>query len=410
MLCLFARRRHPGTSSEAGFGPSAFQGADVPRRRARWRLRPGAEVLDRRLLMASGSPAGVASTDLADRVATAVRPYLAQGSFPGLSVAVVRDGEVVLAQGYGLANVKGGSPVGADTRFDIGSVTKTFTAVGALMLYQESQGTSRPLDLDAPISDYLHNNRSFKLPRAWSHLTTRQLLAMTSGIQDTWGFTSWQGEVAKSARIPLRFTPGTKSLYSDVNYNLLGELIEQWTGQSYNTFIQNRILGPLGMTQTQMLGRSATVPNQAVGYSAPRHGKWPRAASQNGPELYAAAGMVSSARDMATYMQALLSGRLLDPATYRLMWTSTPTLEYGVNPPTDSNRGLGWDTAIDNIAGPTEVTKSGDVPGYTSELILHPDSDSGVFVSFNSTYHHGSVSSGGVALRVAEAVAQATGS
>ena len=88
--------------------------------------------------------------------------------------------------------------------------------------------------------------------------------------------------------------------------------------------------------------------------------------------MYAAAGMVSTAQDMATYMTALLSGRLLDPATYELMWTSTPTPQYGVNPPSNAVRGLGWDTAIDTSAGPTEVTKGGQVPGFTSELILYP--------------------------------------
>ena len=103
--------------------------------------------------------------------------------------------------------------------------------------------------------------------------------------------------------------------------------------------------------------------------------------------MYAAAGMVSTAQDMATYMTALLSDRILDPATYALMWTSTPTPQYGVNPPTDALRGLGWDTAIDTSAGPTEVMKSGQVPGFTSELILFPSTDSGVFVSFNTNYH-----------------------
>ena len=105
--------------------------------------------------MASGNLATVHATtspDLADRVAQVLQPYFAQDKFPGVSVAVVTDGKVALTQGYGLSDVRAGSPVRADTRFDIGSVTKTFTAVGVLLLYQESQGTSHPLDLNAPIS------------------------------------------------------------------------------------------------------------------------------------------------------------------------------------------------------------------------------------------------------------------
>ena len=175
---------------------------------------------------------------------------------------------------------------------------------------------------------------------------------MTSGIRDVGGARPWQAQLASIAKDPLLYAPGTESSYSNANYDLLGELIEQWTGEKYGTFIQDQILGPLGMSGTQELGRSATVPNQAIGYDAPRHGSWPRAEVQNGPAMYAAAGMVSTAQDMATYMTALLSGRLLDPATYGLMWTSTPTLQYGVNPPSNAVRGLGWDTAIDTSTGP----------------------------------------------------------
>ena len=191
-------------------------------------------------------------------------------------------------------------------------------------------------------------------------------------------------------------------MYSNTNYDLLGELIEQWTGETYSTFLENQILEPLGMSETQELGRSATVPNQAVGYDVPRNGRWPRAEVQNGPAMYAAAGMVSTAQDMATYMTALLSERILNPATYALMWTSTPTPQYGVNPPSNAVRGLGWDTAIETSAGVSEVTKGGQVPGFTSELILYPSSDSGVFVSFNSKFQ------GVSALQVAESVYQAT--
>ena len=410
MMRLFARRRDSHPLSEPRAGSAPLRAADQSGRRARRRARPEAEVLDLRLLMASGNLATAgasASTDLTDRVAQALQPYFAQDQFPGVSVAVVTNGQVALAQGYGLSNVKTGSPVQAHTRFDIGSVTKTFTAFGVLLLYQESQGTSHQLNLNAPISDYLHNTKSFKLPPKWSQITTMELLNMTSGIRDVGGPRPWQAELRSIANAPLLYTPGTKTSYSDANYDLLGELIEQWTGERYDTFIQDQILRPLGMSETQELGRSAMVPNQAVGYDAPGHGRWRKAKVQNGLAMYASAGMVSTAQDMATYMTALLSGRILDPATYELMWTSTPSLQYGAHPPSKSERGLGWDMVIDTSAGPTEVAKSGQVPGYNSELILFPSSDGGVFVSFNSNDHGGRDPSSVSALQVAESVYEA---
>ena len=100
---------------------------------------------------------------------------------------------------------------------------------------------------------------------------------MTSGIRDVGGPQPWQAQLESIAKDPLLFTPGTETSYSNTNYDLLGELIEQWTGEKYGTFIQDQILEPLGMSETQELGRSATVPNQAVGYNAPRHGRWPKA-------------------------------------------------------------------------------------------------------------------------------------
>src|SRR5262249_15834917 len=207
---------------------------------------------------------------------------------PGISVAIVRHGKVVLARGYGVSNVASGSPVEPDTRFDVGSLTKTFTAVGVLLLYQQSQGTSRPLNLDAPISQYLHNTASFKLPPRWGRVTTRELLDMTSGIRDVGGPRPWEAQLASIANAPLLFAPVTKSSYSTGNYDLLGELIQQWTGEKYATFVQDEILNPLGMSQTQVLGGSATVPGQAVGYSASRRGKWPKEKLQNGWAMFAA--------------------------------------------------------------------------------------------------------------------------
>lgn len=397
---FFGRRRDPRPATQPG-----TRASDRPVRHAR----PQAEALDPRLLMASGN-AVPASTpppaDLSNLVAQIVQPYIAQGDFPGVSVAVVADGQVALAQGYGVSNVATGAPVQANTRFDIGSVTKTFTAAGVLLLYQESQGTSHPLNLDAPISDYLHNTKTFKLPRRWANITTRELLDMSSGIKEVENAKPWPAQLRSIAGAPLRFSPGTASSYSDPNYYLLGQLIEQWTGQDYGTFIQSRIINPLGMSQTQELGGSATVPNQAVGYNAPKHGRWPKAALWNGSAMYAAAGIVSTAQDMANYMNGLLDDSVLNGASTQLMWTATPTPHYGSNPATDDVRGLGWDSVTTSGDRPVEVAKSGQVPGFISQLILDPSTDSGVFVSFN-TNHGGPNPSGTVALELAEAIHEA---
>ena len=396
MIRLFTRRSGASLPTPPCAGSAPPRG---PLARTRRRARLAVEELDPRLLMASGT----ASSDLSDRVAQALAPYFAQDQFPGISVAVVTDGQVALAQGYGVSNVATKAPVEPDTRFDIGSVTKTFTAVGVLLLYQESQGTSHALNLNAPISEYLHNTKSFKLPAKWANITTSELLDMTSGIKDIGTAQPWQVQLDSVAKGRLLYAPGTESYYSNANYYLLGELIQQWTGESYGTFIQNEILGPLGMSSTEELGASARVSNQAVGYGAHSHAGWPKAPVQNGLEMYAAAGMVSTAQDMATYMTALLSGKILNPATYALMWSTTPTPQYGLNPPADAVRGPGWDIVIDTSTGPSEVTKGGQVPGYTSELVLYPGSDSGVFVSYNSLNPRG-VS----ALQVAEAIHNAT--
>ena len=278
---------------------------DQPGCRLRRQTRPEVEGLDLRLLMASHNPGLAQAADVSGLSATvgaAVEPFLEKNAFPGVSVAIVTDGQVALAQGYGFSNSARRTPVAADTRFDIGSVTKTFTVLGVMLLYQQSQGTSQPLNLDAPIGQYLHNTRSFKLPVSWSHITTRELLGMSTGIREVNSSQPWQAQLRSIAKDPLLFTPGTQTSYSDSNYFLLGELIEQRTGESYGTFIQDQILRPLGMAETQELGQSSVVANQAVGYTTHAGGKWLKASMQNGPAMYAAAGIVSSATDMATYM------------------------------------------------------------------------------------------------------------
>ena len=219
MMRLFARRRDSRPSSEPRLGPA--RSADRPDRRARRRARPEAEALDRACSWPRQPGYG-----RRDRVVRPVRPrragpetLLRSGPDPrhlrgDRHRRAGRPGARIRAS----ATWRPARPSEADTRFDIGSVTKTFTAIGVLLLYQESQGTSHPLDLNAPISDYLHNTPSFKLPRKWSGVTTMELLNMTSGIRDVGRAPSpGRPSSSRSRMHPLLFTPGTKTSYSDTN-------------------------------------------------------------------------------------------------------------------------------------------------------------------------------------------------
>ena len=309
MMRLFARRQDSRPSSEPG---SAQLGRPIGRVGATMAARPEAEALDSRLLMASANLLAdtTASSDLSDRVAQVLKPYFDQDQIPGISVAIVTDGQVALAQGYGLSNVATGAPVAADTRFDIGSVTKTFTAIGVLLLYQESQGTSHPLDLNAPISEYLNNTRSFKLPRKWSGVTTMELLDMTSGIGNGPGNQPWQAQVA----VDRESTPSSSPRDED----LLQRHELRPARRAHRAVDRGKVRhlhpepDPGTARDVRNPGAGPVRPRSRTRRSAttrPGTGSWPRAAVQNGPAMYAAAGMVSTAQDMATYMTALLSGQ-----------------------------------------------------------------------------------------------------
>lgn len=163
-----------------------------------------------------------------------VRGQMDRLQVPGLSLAVVKDGQVVYSRGYGLANVELKVPVGPDTVFQIQSITKTFTAAAVMMLVEEGK-----VGLDDPVGKYLDGT-----PDSWMPVTIRQLLSHTSGIKDFINEptaslrldVSEQEVLEATAPRPLNFKPGDKYLYSNTGYHLLAMVIRKVTGKSYGTF------------------------------------------------------------------------------------------------------------------------------------------------------------------------------
>ena len=174
---------------------------------------------------------------------------LSRKPFVGISVAVAQGGKITFCKGYGYASKETKRPVDKDTRFAIASVTKEFTAACILLLSEEGK-----LSIDDPVAKYFPD-----LTRA-QDVRLRDLLNMVSGYRDYYPLdfltremtqpTTPDAVINEYAKQPLDFEPGTRWSYSNTNYFILGRVVEKVSGKSYEDFLQERILRPLGMTHS----------------------------------------------------------------------------------------------------------------------------------------------------------------
>ncbi|GAB4465285.1 MAG: hypothetical protein OHK0029_35830 [Armatimonadaceae bacterium] len=313
---------------------------------------------------------------LADPVDDLVRAEMEKRQIPGLSLAVVRDGKVIKAQGYGFANLEHRVPADADTVYQLASVTKQFTSAAVMMLVEEGK-----IKLDGSISEYLPN-----LPEAWKAVTVRHLLNHTSGIKSYTGVDAFKETLRKDYTpeellglvrdIPLEFAPGTEHRYNNTGYYLLGMLIEKVSGKSYGEFLKERIFDPLGMNDTRVNDHSVIVSRRAAGYMPTPQGI--RNAEYVSPtQPYAAGALLSTINDMVKWNAALGTDKLLQPESWKAVWSPTKltdgkTVDYG----------FGWEVAT--IRGHRRIAHSGGIPGFNSYIMRLPDDNLSVIVLTNS--------------------------
>jgi D-alanyl-D-alanine carboxypeptidase len=311
--------------------------------------------------------------------------------FPGVSVAVVKDGTVVLAKGYGFSDVEKSIKATEQTVYQLASVTKPFTAMATLMLVEDGK-----LSLDGKVTEILPG-----LPAAWAPVTVRHLLSHTSGIKS---YTDVFGEkkVAESQVFtpdqilalvkdaPLTFTPGEKFAYCNTGYYLLGMIVEKASGKPYGTFVADRIFKPLGMTSTSLDDYADARPVRAKGYSFTN--SQTTAAEHTHPSQPVAAGaLVSTVVDLAKWDAALTSRKLLKPASYDLMWTAMR-----FNSGTASHYALGWE--VQPYRTRARLSHGGGITGFSTFFARYPDDRVTVIALVNQA--------GGAGQAVANAVAE----
>ncbi len=327
------------------------------------------------LMLLLATIAAAKPTAPAARVDELVPLYLKRHTIPSAAIAVVHKGRIVKASGYGWANLE--LAVGATERtlYEIGSITKQFTAEGVMMLAED-----RRLSLDDPVRNYLP-----AVPPAWSQITIRHLLAHTSGLRD-WEAASLlsyhreytpQEYVDLIGREPLDFPPGTRWAYTNSAHPLLGMIIERVSGKPYEQFVVERIFGPAGMTDTRFKHPEEIVPRRSGGY-VDHDGRLengeplrPRIIAPNG-------GIMSSAVDMAKWQIALAGGKLLKRASLDEMYSP---IRLNDGKPYNSV-GLGW--FRQTFRGHRLQLHNGStIAGYSSVVYRFPDDDLVVIVLMN---------------------------
>ena len=272
------------------------------------------------VLLAGPVRAETLSTDKAldARVDAAVMKLMDEKKTVGAEVGVMRDGKMILAKGYGLANLELGVPVKPDTVFRIGSITKQFTAAALLMLAEEKK-----LSVDDKLSKYFPD-----FPRA-DEVTLRMVLNHTSGLHN---YTDPKADIdqhkdmttAEMVRNIQRlsplydFEPGTQYHYSNSGYFLLGAIVEKMAGQPLGPFLKARIFDKQGLSRTAMDEVSAIVPGRASGYDLVKDTKGEfrntTYASMTWPA--GAGAMRSTVGDLAKWHDALFNGKVLKPETF----------------------------------------------------------------------------------------------
>jgi D-alanyl-D-alanine carboxypeptidase len=298
----------------------------------------------------------------ADEVDDHIQKQMQDNHVPGLAFAALRDGKVIKSQGYGFSNVERKSPVTEYTVFEIGSITKQFTAMLVMMAVEEGK-----LELDAPAAKYMEG-----LPPAWNNITIRRLLNHTSGLKNYTGLPGFEVRrkltatkfVSTLAEYPLTFQPGDSWTYNNSGYNLLGFVLEEQYHASYWELLQKRILAPLNMNATGRRDTDMDALYRAFGYEWNTNRLVFR--GNDLTDIFSAGAIASTIVDMAKWCQALDSGKFLNNTNRQLLWTPA-TLNSGRRYP----YGFGW--YISAYKGHPCVIHGGSTSGFSSTLQRFPD-------------------------------------
>lgn len=285
---------------------------------------------------------------------------------PGAAVLVARNGKVIYRNAFGMANMELGVAMKPEMVFEIGSMTKQFTAVSILMLMEQGK-----LSLDDEITKYIAD-----YPTQGNKITIHHLLTHTSGIKSYTGMMEWRPLWRKDMQPmemidlfmnqPMDFAPGEKYLYNNSAYFMLGYIIEKASGLTYPEFLEKNIFKPLQMSNTFYGSQTRIIPGRAAGYQ--NQDGFTNAEYLSLTQPYSAGSIMSNVDDLLKWQLAISDNRLVKKETIAKAF-----IDYKLNNGTPIHYGYGW--GLNEINGSRTIEHGGGIFGYTTNGIWLPDED-----------------------------------
>jgi len=337
-------------------------------------------------IIAKGAGENLSQLQLSE-IETFIEEQITDQEIPGLSLVITKGDKIVYLQGFGVTSLANPLPVTGNTVFDLASATKSFTAMGVLLL--ESDGL---INLDSPLKFYIPD---FELAdrEASKQITIRQLLNHTSGIPGTFaeplafhdGEDAFRELITGLDKVKLNREPGSSFEYSNINYCLLGALVENVTGLTFEDYMKQRLFTPLGMTGTTLDQNEASEMERADGHQ-PLFGG---VVTRNIPIYRSAkpAGWVmSSGTDMGRWLllflnNGVLNGKKIIPEG--LIKEATTPGTYFKREGQNIGYGMGWFVNYSEN-GTRVIWHGGDTPNFATEMILIPEHELGLAMMVNS--------------------------
>jgi CubicO group peptidase (beta-lactamase class C family) len=320
------------------------------------------------------------SSEKHSQIDSAIAKFMSANSVPGVSAAVVENGEYEWSQGYGMADLENFVPATSRTLYRLASVSKPLTATATMQLWERGK-----LNLDAPVQTYCP-----AFPQKEWPITTRQLLGHLGGIRHYRADSQDDPEIGNTKHFDdgivagLKFfandslvaKPGTKFSYSTHGFTLAGCALEGASGEKYVDFLRKNVLLPAGMTSTVADDRYAIIPLRTRFYHKSQSGRVVNAEFLDSSYKIPGGGWLSSAEDMARFEVAMLGDQLVHRATRNLMWTPQQTADGS-----KIDYGLGWGAGKE--LGVADVGHGGGQQGTSTFIMLAPERRAGVVVLTN---------------------------